>query len=123
MKDKKEKTNERQLETSLFDLMEKQNTSEPDRQTFKETIDAWVDKKNIHFKTRLNANQVIAITILKTLSKKWKVKCIEDLVEWFVTYKLSEGGQSSKELVDILRNKNEITNDDRLMKSIQPFLK
>jgi len=120
MTDKKE---EQKLDTSLFDLLESKGTTEQNEQNFKETIEAWLDKKHIHLKTRLNANQVIAITILKTLSEKWGVTCIKKLVEWFVTYKLSEGGGSSKELVDILRNKGEVTESDRLMKSIQPFLK
>ena len=124
-KDKNENENkdEKQIDMSLFDMIENKQTLEKDEQTFKEIIETWLDKKHIHFKTRLNANQVIAITILKTLASKWKVECIKELVEWFVTYKLSEGGNSSKELVDILRNKNEVTENDRLMKSIQPFIK
>ncbi|GAH00089.1 unnamed protein product, partial [marine sediment metagenome] len=81
------------------------------------------DDKYIHSKTRLNQNQIIALTILKTLAEKYKVTCIKQLIDNFVRYKLSEGGQSSKELVDILKARTEVDVDDSLSKAIEPFIR
>ena len=88
-----------------------------------EVIKAWLNDKYIHAKTRLNQNQIIALTILKTLAEKYKVKCIKELIDNFVRYKLSEGGQSSKELVDILKARQVDEMDDSLSKAIEPFMK
>jgi len=116
------KLDKEKLDQTIFDLTKK-DTDENPNQNFAETIKAWLDDAFIHSKTRLNANQVIVLTILKTLSDKYKVKCISKLITNFVRYKLSEGGQSSKELVEILKNRPELGNDDELMKAIEPFLK
>lgn len=122
---KNEKVDEKQLNQTFVDMLrpQNQNQTQDTSQNFKETIKAWLDRKYVHFKTRLNANQVIALSILKSLSKKWKVKSINELVEWFVTYKLSEGGKSSEELVDILKNRPDLQDNDELMKAIEPFIK
>jgi len=94
-----------------------------DAENLAEIIKAWLDDKYIHAKTRLNQNQIIALTILKTLAEKYNVTCIKDLIDNFVRYKLSEGGQSSKELVDILKSRTEVEMDDSLEKAVAPFMK
>jgi len=97
---------------------EKKNNSEE----LANIIRAWLDDKYIHAKTRLNEKQIIALTILKTLSEKYNVRCIKELIDNFVRYKLSEGGKSSEELVEILKSKIS-SDDDDLVKTIEPFLK
>lgn len=104
------------------------NFASPPTETVKgdnlaEVINAWFNPKHLHSKTRLNANQIIAVTILKTLADKWHVKTIKLLIENFIRYKLSEGGESSKELVDILKNRTEINNDEGMLNAIKPFLR
>ena len=99
------------------------NETPTDAENLSEIIKAWLDDKYIHSKTRLNQNQIIALTILKTLAEKYKVTCIKELIDNFVRYKLSEGGQSSKELVDILKARTEVEMDDSLSKAIEPFIR
>ena len=118
----KEKLDKKGMD-KILDNIKDNNEDETLQQNFAETIDAWLNDKNLHSKTRLNKNQIVALTILKTLSEKYKVKCIKELIDNFVRYKLSEGGQSSKELVDILKNQPQAENDDQLYKAIEPFLK
>jgi len=99
------------------------NETPTDAENLSEIIKAWLDDKYIHSKTRLNQNQIIALTILKTLAEKYKVTCIKQLIDNFVRYKLSEGGQSSKELVDILKARTEVEVDESLSKAIEPFIR
>lgn len=99
------------------------NETPTDAENLSEIIKAWLDDKYIHAKTRLNQNQIIALTILKTLAEKYNVRCIKELIDNFVRYKLSEGGQSSKELVDILKARTEVEMDDSLSKAIEPFIR
>ena len=109
------------LHETFTDINENERMSEGEN--LSEMIKAWLDDKYIHAKTRLNQNQIIALTILKTLAEKYKVKCIKELIDNFVRYKLSEGGQSSKELVDILKARTETEIDDSLTKAIEPFIR
>ena len=109
------------LHETFTDMNENETPS--DAENLSEIIKAWLDDKYIHAKTRLNQNQIIALTILKTLAEKYKVTCIKQLIDNFVRYKLSEGGQSSKELVDILKARTEVEIDDSLSKAIEPFVR
>ena len=109
------------LHETFTDMNENETPS--DAENLSEIIKAWLDDKYIHAKTRLNQNQIIALTILKTLAEKYKVTCIKQLIDNFVRYKLSEGGQSSKELVDILKARTEVEVDDSLSKAIEPFIR
>ena len=104
-----------------FTDMDEETQSEGENLT--EILKAWLDDAYIHAKTRLNQNQIIALTILKTLSEKYNVKCIKELIDNFVRYKLSEGGQSSKELVEILKSRTDVEIDDSLAKAVEPFMK
>lgn len=109
------------LKDTFADMDENERQSESEN--LAEIIKAWLDDAYIHAKTRLNQNQIIALTILKTLAEKYSVSCIKDLIDNFVRYKLSEGGQSSKELVDILKARTDVEMDDSLEKAISPFIK
>ena len=86
-------------------------------------IKEWLSRKHINSKTRLTKNQVIAISILKTLADKYNIKPLQNLLKNYQTYKLSEDGESSKELVEILKertpNKDE---DDNIINSVGRFL-
>lgn len=119
----KKKYDEQAVQQTFFDMLKPEKEDDDETPDIKETIETWLDKKHIHSKTRLTPNQVIALTILKTLSEKYGVTCIKELIDWFVTYKLSEGGKSSSELVDILKNRTEINTNDDLMSKIAPFVK
>lgn len=109
------------IKQSLFSL-NKNNDSENKKENLAEIINAWLDDKHIHTKTRLNHNQIIILTILKTLYDKYKSKTIKNIIDNFVRYQISEGGQSAKELVEILKNRNDIQENDDLLKKIQPFI-
>ena len=109
------------LKDTFTDMNE--NEAQSEAENLAEIIKAWLDDKYIHAKTRLNQNQIIALTILKTLAEKYKVTCIQQLIDNFVRYKLSEGGQSSKELVEILKSRTEVEMDDSLEKAVAPFMK
>lgn len=122
--EKANKEDVEKLRQSIFNPnQQKEDTEKSKGQDMAEMIHAWLDKKYIHSKTRLNGNQVIALTILKTLCDKYGVTCLKELIDNFVTYKLSEGGESSKELVEMIKAQNEKPEDDELMKRIEPFLK
>jgi len=84
-------------------------------------IESWLDDRFIHSKTRLTNNQIIALTLLKTLAEKYKITCIKEIIDNFCRYKLSEGGESSKELVSILQNRPEIIPDNTFMDKIKAF--
>ena len=71
----------------------------------KETIKEWLNKKNIHLKTELNQQQIHAVTILKSLADQYDIKPLKKLLENFLCYMLSKNRQSSKELVEMLKNK------------------
>lgn len=119
--DKLPNNDEELIKQTLIDVENEETQSEGENLT--EILKAWLDDAYIHAKTRLNQNQIIALTILKTLAEKYKVNCIKELIDNFVRYKLSEGGQSSKELVDILKSRTAIEDDDSLSKAVEPFLK
>jgi len=119
--DKLPNNDEELVKQTLIDVENEETQSEGENLT--EILKAWLDDAYIHAKTRLNQNQIIALTILKTLAEKYKVNCIKELIDNFVRYKLSEGGQSSKELVDILKSRTAIEDDDSLSKAVEPFLK
>lgn len=122
--EKIDKAEVQKLRQSLLTPNEKKEDETKSRsQEIAEIIKAWLDDRYIHSKTRLNGNQVIALTILKTLSEKYGVTCLKELIDNFTRYKLSEGGESSKELVEMIKAQNETPEDDELMKRIEPFLK
>ncbi len=121
-KDKIRNTNEYDFEKGLENFLGN-NDDSIKKEDYKEIMQSWLSDEFIDSKTRLNGNQIIALTILKTLSEKYNVSCIKSLIKDFTRYKLSENGQSSKELVDILRSRDNIENDDQLMKAIEPFIK
>lgn len=120
-KKENDEPNEDLIKQTFMDVNEDDEPSEGENLT--EILKAWLDDAYIHAKTRLNQNQIIALTILKTLAEKYNVKCIKELIDNFVRYKLSEGGQSSKELVEILKSRTTIEDDDSLSKAVEPFLK
>jgi len=107
------------LNNSIIDSEEKEGITHET----KELMETWLNDDFIHAKTSLNPNQIIALTILKTLSEKYDITCIKELILNFVRYKLSEGRQSSKELVEILKSRQEIPEDDSLAKQIDAFIK
>jgi len=68
-------------------------------------IAEWLKPEHTHFKTRYTKRQVRAMTKLQPLADKYDIKCLKKLLNEFRIAKLSEEGQSSKELVDILRER------------------
>jgi hypothetical protein len=123
MKNKNKNKEVEEIKETLFGLNkpdEKQSTKGED---LSKVIDAWLDEKYVHRKTRLNGNQVIVLTIISSLADKYKIKTLKRIINKFVTYKISEGGKSASELVDILKNRVELQPDDSLVKAIEPFIK
>ena len=68
-------------------------------------IEEWLKEIHVKFKTRYTKRQVRAITKLQPIADRYQIKCLKDVLNEFRIAKLSEDGQSSKELVDILRER------------------
>lgn len=68
-------------------------------------IAEWLKEDHVHFKTRLTKRQVRAMTKLQPVADRYDIKCLKDVLNEFRISKLSEEGQSSKELVDILKER------------------
>lgn len=85
-------------------------------------IKEWLDQAHIKMKTRLNKRQVKAITILQGLADKFDIKTLDDFLIEFRINKLSEEGQSSKELVDILKARMPELQEDNAMNKLSRFL-
>ena len=85
-------------------------------------VDVWLDPKHIDRKTRLNKRQVKAVTIFKGISIRWKIITLQDFLIWYLTYKLSEDGQSSKELENILKARMPELQQDNISSKLGRFL-
>jgi len=68
-------------------------------------IDEWLKENHVRFKTRYTKKQVRGITKLQSVADRWKIKCLQDVLNEFRIAKLSEDGKSSQELVDILKER------------------
>ena len=85
-------------------------------------ISEWLDPKHIRRKTRLSKKQVIAITILQSLSDTYNIRTLKRFLDEFRTSKLSEDGKSSSELENILKARIpevEQTNIEKLAKFLE----
>ena len=85
-------------------------------------ITEWLDPKHIKRKTRLTKDQVNAITILQALADTYNIRTLKRFLDEFRTCKLSEDGQSSTELENILKARMpniEETNVDKLAKFLE----
>lgn len=85
-------------------------------------IKEWLDPKHINRKTRLNKRQVRAITILQGLADKFDIKTLKDFLTEFRTNKLSEDGQSSKELENILKSRMPELQNEGSLEKISKYL-
>lgn len=68
-------------------------------------IEEWLKEIHVRFKTRYTKRQVKGVTKMQSVADRYKVKCLQNLLNEFRIAKLSEGGESSKELVSILRER------------------
>jgi len=85
-------------------------------------IKEWLNPAHIKRKTRLTKKQVIAISILQGLSDTYNIKTLKKFLDEFRTNKLSEDGQSSSELENILKARMpdiETTNLEKLSKFLE----
>jgi len=99
------------------------NTESKKAEDISKIIAEWLSKKHINAKTRLTKNQVVAITILKTIADRYHIKPLQDLLKNYQTFKLSEEGESSKELVEILKERlPEKEDEDNIITSVGRFL-
>lgn len=119
----KDKKIEEIIETVEDAFYGDEDKEKSEAENISEIIRAWLDKAYVHLKTRLNGNQIISLTILGSIADKYNVSCINNLITKYVSYKLSEGGQSSKELVDILKHRDNDAVDDDLSVAMNKFMK
>jgi uncharacterized Rmd1/YagE family protein len=68
-------------------------------------IKEWLDPKHIKAKTRYTKKQVVAVSILQSLAETYNIKTLKRFLQEFKTAKLSEDGQSSSELENILKSR------------------
>lgn len=110
---------------SLF-LKSAKNDKEPENkkvEDIRKIIEEWLNTKHINAKTRLTKNQVIAISILKTLADKYCIRPLQLLLKNYQTFKLSEDGKSSEELVEILKERSpEREQEDNIITTVGRFL-
>lgn len=66
-------------------------------------ISEWLNLKHVKAKTRLTKKQVIALTILQSLSDTYNIVTLKRFLMEFRVNKLSEDGKSSEELENILK--------------------
>ena len=65
-------------------------------------VKEWLNPKHVKYKTRYSPNQVTAISIFQSLANKYNIKTLKRFITEYQSAKLSEGGQSSEELKEIL---------------------
>lgn len=85
-------------------------------------IKEWLSDNHINAKTRLTKNQVTALAILKSIADKYDIRALKKFLHNFQRYKLSEDGQSSQELVDILKDRQPMEHEDNILSSLGRFL-
>ena len=84
-----------QPQKSITDTSEAENVSL--------IIKEWVDPKHVKFKTRYSKRQVISVSILQSLADTYKINTLKRFLKEFRVNKLSEDGESSRELEEILK--------------------
>jgi len=84
-------------------------------------IREWLAPKHIKAKTRYTKKQVIAVSILQSLADTYSIRTLKRFLTEFKTAKLSEDGQSSSELVGILRERIK-EGEDLELKKLTRFL-
>jgi len=109
---------------SLFLNNKKDNEDSSKKvEDIRKIIEEWLNSKHINAKTRLTKNQVIAISILKTLADRYNIRPLQLLLKNYQTFKLSEDGESSKELVEILKERSpERETEDNIITTVGKFL-
>lgn len=65
-------------------------------------VPEWLNPKHVKYKTRYSKNQITAISIFQSLANKYKINTLKRFLKEYRIAKLSEDGQSSSELKDIL---------------------
>ena len=68
-------------------------------------VDVWLKPEHVDFKTRLTRRQVRGVTKTQSFYEEYDVKCLKILIYNYLRALLSLEGQSSKELVDILKQR------------------
>jgi hypothetical protein len=79
-------------------------------------IKEWLDPKHVRAKTRLSKQQVVAVAILQSLADTYNIRTLKRFLTEFKTAKLSEDGQSSSELENILKARLPEESDVELQK-------
>lgn len=112
-KEKKPKKQKDQLsdpkqKINILDQIFRPHTSEKDHglteaENVSLIIKEWLSKKHIRQKTRYTKRQVMAVSNLQSLADTYNISTLKRFLDEFRTNKLSEDGQSSKELENILK--------------------
>ncbi len=109
---------ETDLISKIFNTNDQKNVSENENVSL--IIKEWLDPKHVKAKTRYTKKQVIAVSILQSLADTYNIKTLKRFLQEFKTAKLSEDGQSSSELENILKNR--MPDEDVELKKISKFL-
>jgi uncharacterized protein YggU (UPF0235/DUF167 family) len=109
-KKKKEKKELKEKPTTNFSISHATIPAQQDSEGFtaediRLIIAEWLKEDHVHFKTRYTKRQVRAMTKLQPVADRYEIDCLQKVLNEFRIAKLSEEGQSSKELVDILRER------------------
>jgi len=94
---------EKQMIDQIFNFTNGQKKdSDQEGENVSVIVDKWLDPKNVKYKTRYSTGQVTAIAIFQSLAEKYKIQTLKRFLNEYRTAKLSEKGESSKELKEIL---------------------
>jgi len=99
----------------------RQQQNEAEKEDVSKIINEWLSTKHIDKKTRYTPNQVVAVSILQSLADTYKIKTLQRFLKAFKMAKLSEGGKSSEELENILKDRFHVE-DDMGLKKLGKFL-
>jgi hypothetical protein len=107
---------EKQLIDKIFNFERGKQSENTEAENVSLIIEEWLKPKHVKFKTRYNSNQIIAISILQNLADTYNIKTLKRFLKNYRIAKLSEGGETSKELRDILMSRVPKQEDNNLSK-------
>lgn len=106
---KEQKIKDKNKMNVLTEIFRPQQTSQDQSMSEAENVSLiiaeWLNKKHIRRKTRYTKRQVMAVSTLQSLADTYSIKTLDRFLDEFRTNKLSEDGQSSKELENILKSR------------------
>ena len=113
---------EKQMIDKIFGATNGKEKKKDDIENVSLIIDEWLKPEHVKYKTRYSKGQITAISIFQSLADTYNIKTLKRFLREYRTAKLSEGGESSAELKEILiarMPETETNNLDKLAKFLE----